>query len=69
MNLRFHNDAWRAVEWITLMLALAHGFLALRPAIIGSVHATRARDALVVAVGVATLLLALAATLVLLTYS
>jgi succinate dehydrogenase hydrophobic anchor subunit len=66
MDQRLHNITWRSIEWITLLLAVAHSFLALRPLIADSNLRAPVREAGVVAVGVVAVLLAVAGSLVLL---
>jgi succinate dehydrogenase hydrophobic anchor subunit len=58
---RLSGPVWPALEWATLLVALAHGFLVVRARI--------TNDAVVVAAGVAAVLTGLAVTLALLTLS
>jgi len=67
---RFADGRWQAVELVTLLLALMHGFLALRRVVLGSVHLSpRGRDRAVVALGAAAVLLAMAAAWAMLSLS
>jgi succinate dehydrogenase hydrophobic anchor subunit len=67
---RFADGRWQAIELVTLLLALLHGFLALRRVTLGAVRLSpAARDAVVVALGAAALLLAIAAAWAMLSLS
>jgi succinate dehydrogenase hydrophobic anchor subunit len=65
---RFHNDLWRAVEGIVVVLALTHGFFAIRANLLASSRSDRFRDWGIVGLGVGCVLLAIAALAVLLTF-
>jgi succinate dehydrogenase hydrophobic anchor subunit len=67
---RFADGRWQAIELVTLMLALLHGFLALRRVTLGSVRLSpTGRDRVVVAIGAVAVLLAFAATWAMLSLS
>ncbi len=65
---RFQNDLWRAVEGIALVLALTHGFVAIRSRLLDSSWGLRVRDWTVVVLGVVCVLLGATAIYSLVTF-
>jgi succinate dehydrogenase hydrophobic anchor subunit len=68
MNKRLTSVPWRVFEWAVLMLALVHGFLAASAFIERSRARDRVKEASTVSLGVLAVLLALAASAVLLSH-
>jgi succinate dehydrogenase hydrophobic anchor subunit len=66
---RLTGPWWPGLEWVTLVLALAHGFLVLRARLVPAPGAGTGREVAVVALGVTAVLLALGATWAMLTFS